>query len=352
MPGGSGNATSQPRVMRMLLTMIIHPSVRDCRRSFQASPLVTQYVLTARKQDDADQHSKVDMLIPESSLERLKTGLAANKGNSRYARVFMKIEELIEGDFFNHYVKAGNIVMLSERRSGIDHKYALMEGMLRLEVDKATFERMGLSGQAIPSEGRHHVKARYAVEINLRVPSMVRGKPGFDRIVWAFKNVLDRSVTWLFHDLNGTTDGTGPIAVHQPTIHNIEPVFEPLENVGAPPIPPTPDHAAATELLEWLTMAANLSPRLQQTDGVDSYLSRYKGPRAVSETGEETTVSPGLVRIRWHGFIPASFISSVFSVALKECPEDWVSLIATSFGGEAIAVLKDGERTTTWEYAS
>ncbi|KAK5678269.1 hypothetical protein LTS10_009441 [Elasticomyces elasticus] len=297
----------------------------------------------------------VDMLIPESNLERLKTGLAGDKGNSRYARVFMKIGELIEGDFFDHYVKTGNIVMLSEGRSGIDHKYALIEGVLRLEVDKAAFERMGLSGQAIPSEGRHHVKARYAVEINLRVPSMVRGKPGFDRVVWAFKNVLDRSVTWLFHDLKGTTDGSGPIAVHQPTIHNIEPVVEPLENVGAPAIPPTLDqtnHAAATEILEWLTMAANLSPRLQQTDGVDSYLSRYEAPRAVSETGKETTISQGLVRIRWHGFIPASFISSVFSVALKGCPEDWVSIIAISFGGEAVAIFKDGERTMTWEYAS
>ncbi|KAK4916937.1 hypothetical protein LTR49_015112 [Elasticomyces elasticus] len=297
----------------------------------------------------------LDMLIPESSLERLRAGLVGDNGNSRYARLFMKIGELIEGDFFNHYVKTGNIVMLSEGRSGIDHKYALIDGVLRLEVDKAIFERLGLNGQAIPSEGRHHVKARYAVEINLRVPSMVRGKPGFDRIVWAFKNVLDCSVTWLFHDLKGTTDGTGPIAVHQPTIHNIEPVFEPLENVRAPAVPPTLDqtnHAAATELLEWLTMAANLSPRLQQTDGVDSYLSRYEAPRAVSETGKEITVSQGLVRIRWHGFIPASFISSVFSVALKECPEDWVSLMATSFGGEAIAILKDGERTMTWEYAS
>ncbi|KAK3639987.1 hypothetical protein LTR56_012161 [Elasticomyces elasticus] len=332
--------------------MRIRLSAEDCLRSSQASPPVVQYVLITRKQNDANQQLKVDMLIPGSSLERLKAGLVGDSGKSGYARVFMKIGELIEGDFFKHYVKTGNIVMLSEGGSGIDHKYALNEGVLRLEVDKATFERMGLGGQAIPSEGRHHVKARYAIEINLRVPSMVRGKPGFDRIVWAFKNVLDRSVTWLFHDLNGTTDGTGPIAVHQPMIHNLEPVFELLENVGAPAIPLRLDHAAATELLEWLTMAANLSPRLQQTDSVDSYLSRYETPRAVSETGKETTVSQGLVRIRWHGFISASFISFVFSVALKECPGDWVALIATSFGGEAIAIVKDGERTMTWEYAS
>jgi hypothetical protein len=39
------------------------------------------------------------------------------------------------------------------------------------------------------------------VEINLREPSMLHGKKGFDRIVYAFKNALTDSVTWLFCDL-------------------------------------------------------------------------------------------------------------------------------------------------------
>ena len=51
--------------------------------------------------------------------------------------------------------------MLSEGRPGVDNVFSLCEGLLRLEVDKATFERMGLNGIAIPSKGRKHVKARY-----------------------------------------------------------------------------------------------------------------------------------------------------------------------------------------------
>lgn len=39
------------------------------------------------------------------------------------------------------------------------------------------------------------------VEINLRLPSMLHGKKGFERIVWATKNVLNNSITWLFYDL-------------------------------------------------------------------------------------------------------------------------------------------------------
>ena len=51
--------------------------------------------------------------------------------------------------------------MLSAGRTGLDNVYSLYDGVLRLEVDKATYERMGLDGVAIPSGGRKHVKARY-----------------------------------------------------------------------------------------------------------------------------------------------------------------------------------------------
>jgi hypothetical protein len=40
------------------------------------------------------------------------------------------------------------------------------------------------------------------VEIDLRQPSMLHGKKGFDRIVYAFKNVLTTPVTWLFANLD------------------------------------------------------------------------------------------------------------------------------------------------------
>lgn len=42
---------------------------------------------------------------------------------------------------------------------------------------------------------------RAAIEINLRLPSMIHGKKGFERIVWAFNNVLNDPVTWIFHDI-------------------------------------------------------------------------------------------------------------------------------------------------------
>lgn len=35
---------------------------------------------------------------------------------------------------------------------------------------------------------------------------MLHGKKGFDRIVYAFKNLLTTPVTWLFHDLSATCE--------------------------------------------------------------------------------------------------------------------------------------------------
>jgi ribonuclease P/MRP protein subunit RPP40 len=73
----------------------------------------------------------------------------------------MKPVDLISGEFFNSYIKAGNIIMLSEGRSGTDNVLSLSDGVMRIEVDKPTYEKMGLEGKAVGGEGRKHVKARF-----------------------------------------------------------------------------------------------------------------------------------------------------------------------------------------------
>ena len=59
---------------------------------------------------------------------------------------------------------------------------------------------------------------RIVVEINLRLPSMLHGKKGFEKLVWAFKNVLNHTVAWLFYDLasasSGISSGTINLILH------------------------------------------------------------------------------------------------------------------------------------------
>ena len=45
------------------------------------------------------------------------------------------------------------------------------------------------------------------IEVDLRQPSMLHGKRGFERIVWAAKNVLNQSLIWLFKDVSKSKAG-------------------------------------------------------------------------------------------------------------------------------------------------
>jgi len=128
--------------------------------------------------------------------------------------------------------------MLSEGKSDIDNVYSLREGalpldhpkfnslliyalgVLTLHLDKESYERAGIVGKPDGVKGKRGTKPRWGkyasnffedyadmivvVEIELRLPSMLHGKKGFDRIVYAFKNVLNTPVTWLFVDLATT----------------------------------------------------------------------------------------------------------------------------------------------------
>jgi ribonuclease P/MRP protein subunit RPP40 len=96
---------------------------------------------------------QLSLLLPSTKQQDFET--------LQYARVYMKPLDLISGEFFNTYIKSGDIIMLSEGRSGIDTVFSLSEGILRIEVDKPTYERLGLEGKVVGGEGRKHIKARF-----------------------------------------------------------------------------------------------------------------------------------------------------------------------------------------------
>ncbi|KAF2765042.1 hypothetical protein EJ03DRAFT_280822 [Teratosphaeria nubilosa] len=295
----------------------------------------------------------LDVVLSDAAAARFEQAMSNGSGTPKYASVYLKLGDIIEGDFFNHYIKSGNVLMLSEGRAGIDNVFQLCEGILLLEVDKATYERMGLQGKPISSGGRKHVKARFAVELNLRLPSMLHGHKGFERVVWAFKNVLNQSVAWLFYDLNPTTEGT--IESLQPKWHRLDPVVSRLENVLVPAFPDDvlerDDHESATELLEWISLALADSPRVQQDDQVDPYLSRYRVPGPSGADGDSS--SPDIEHLRrfhWHGFLPASFAQRAILAAMKASGKGWFALSASSFRVEAYTILKTNDKTMSWEY--
>jgi ribonuclease P/MRP protein subunit RPP40 len=170
---------------------------------------------------------------------------------------------------------------------------------------------------------------------------MLHGKKGFDRIVWAFKNVLDHSVAWLFYDLapgfNGVSEGTGTqtpkshdqnnkrnqgdpsLKGNHPQIIDCDVSRTNYHNIITPSFCEMSFTEASSEsilkedsenLSEWLAMVALGSPRVSKDDNIDPYLSRYSVP----DNGPARSVD--LVSLKWHGLVPASWILDLFITVL------------------------------------
>lgn len=163
-----------------------------------------------------------------------------------------------------------------------------------------------------------------AIEIDLRSPSMLHGKKGFERIRWALKNVLSSAVTWLFYDFQDESEtekgnsidtiapSRKPIAAHHPIAKTCAPKITKRERVIQPHFTlkatemATILEAKAIEFHEWLSLVVLGSPRVREDDIVDAYLCRYAVP------DDEPTVISGVVRVHWSGLIPAIWIRQLF----------------------------------------
>ena len=139
-------------------------------------------------------------MLPQELYEIVQRDLARAAAPA-YSRVTLPLGALLEGMFFTRYVKEGDVLMLSEGARGVDDVYSLRDGVLTLALGKETYERAGLVGRPDGARGGRGARARWLVEINLRLPSMLHGRKGFDRIVHACKTVLKEDVTWLFCNL-------------------------------------------------------------------------------------------------------------------------------------------------------
>jgi ribonuclease P/MRP protein subunit RPP40 len=180
---------------------------------------------------------------------------------------------------------------------------------------------------------------------------MVHGKKGFDRIVNAFKNVLNTPVTWLFCDL-GITGSTSYVALehklinlqvlkpdpldkHFPTNVTVSPEIAPNISINepclTPPIRSTLEYDGdfedfAVETHEWLSLVSLGSPRVDFDKKIDPVLSRYVPPG-------ESTKSSKLVKITWRGFLAPSWVHKTFTQLLIASPnKPWFVLHVCGFG--------------------
>ena len=179
------------------------------------------------------------------------------------------------------------------------------------------------------------------IEINLREPAMVRGKKGFDRIIWACKNVLSEPVAWLFFDHNAKQtleSGTIPLSLHEPVHQTLEPEITHHKDILVPPLHEVVstgqvDEDDVVEILEWLGLVTLESPRVKSYDSIDPFLARYQAPQ------HELAAPGNLVAIRWRGFILGGWVRRLFVECLGSMRNEkdaWFALSGYSFRTEAV----------------
>ncbi|KAL4773059.1 ribonuclease P 40kDa subunit-domain-containing protein [Aspergillus nidulans var. acristatus] len=297
----------------------------------------------------------VELTMPKEVYLSIESSLDSNLQKLRYARLSMTLSSLIEGDFFNTYIKTGNILMISEGRSGLDNVFTLKEGVLKLELGKEDYEKTGLTGKPVRTGGKKHGKERFVIELNLRLPLMLHGKKGFQRVEWAFKNVLNKPTTWLFFDLGtestGVAEGDPTLKGNNPELIPCEPVLTTYDNVVTPSFSELnattqsePDlRDICGEVSEWLAMVSIRSRRVFATDNIDPYLCRYVAP----EISDKAATATDLITLKWGGLIPPHWIMQLFiTLFRKNVPRlcktpAWFALSANTLGRDAIE-SKDG----------
>ncbi|KAK6363669.1 hypothetical protein TWF730_001089 [Orbilia blumenaviensis] len=300
-------------------------------------------------------NQQVDLLLPDEICEVVQQRLSEQLKPLQYHRIFMGPKHILEKEFYNHYIRQGNIILLSDGRVDVDDVYCLYDGKLFLFLRKETYEKAGLVGRQAAFGGRK--KERWVVEYNLREPHMVHGKKAFDRLVWSFENVFKQQNAWLFCDLNQEAiDPSSPPP--EPTLKGLTPPT--VLRIAAPTIthpsnpiklatfthkPPTgkpTDYDRAiffdwiTSLHEWLALVSINSDRLNVTDSIDPLLSRYEPP--IDEDDTSSPVTGKISKVSWRGFIPAEYILKIFNIIQEVVPHNqWYSITVHGFQNTPIS---------------
>lgn len=122
-----------------------------------------------------------------------------------YAKVIMSLSDILADD----KLRRDEHIMLSvpQDPASASTTISLNRGVLVIDMPRHVYERSGLTfpspaGEKIKSGARKHDRRseRRRIHANLREASMVKGKRGFDRLLWAAKNVdeLKEARVWLF----------------------------------------------------------------------------------------------------------------------------------------------------------
>ena len=205
-------------------------------------------------------------------------------------------------------------------------------------LGKERYERSGLQGRVVRGGGRKHVGVWWEVVVDLRRSGMVRGKKGFDRLVWASKEVLGEGRSWVVVDVEG--DGRarevlgrvgcvwveeGAVVTHLSGVRVPEGALR--ETVG--------DEEWWWEVGEWLGLLALGSESVRNVNALDTSSSDAvaAGEVAVQD----------LKVIRWDGLMSSPWLTHLMIEIIKQSriaeTDSWSALSVTSHRTDAVGQI-------------
>lgn len=267
----------------------------------------------------------------------------------------MPLSAILEPDFFNTHIKAGNILLLTHGRLDVDNIITLSDGILRLSLDTEAYERAGLQGKPSKFGNGPGVmkRRRFLVELNLRSPTYLTGSKQFTRLKTACDTVFAIPQVFLFADLSPGT-ATAPGILAQFPARTIAPQTTVFPDLHTPPfIAPqgsrlhgggASDEAnyrreiwrdwamESYEYLGLLVLPSGPADRLRANDSIDPFLSTY---------AVEDAYTDSITRIRLSGMVPAKWVDEFWGSVeglLDALPEErrkeaWVALAVHEFNG-------------------
>ncbi|KAK5086254.1 hypothetical protein LTR24_006899 [Lithohypha guttulata] len=157
-----------------------------------------------RDHDHDHDHAENTPANPEHPLASASRG---PEQRCAYAKVLMTLSDVLS----DHALRTGNHALFSAPCSPGANSVAMRLdcGTLTLDMPQTTYQRSGLTFPLTKTEsgGRKHGKGsgRFRVEIDLRGPAMVKGRKGFERLVYASGSVegLREGRVWLFCEVGG-----------------------------------------------------------------------------------------------------------------------------------------------------
>ncbi|PKS05078.1 hypothetical protein jhhlp_008445 [Lomentospora prolificans] len=296
---------------------------------------------------------RIDLIVPEESYETLEKEVLGKLAPPPFFKITAPLVKLLDGAFLLDYLKNADALMLSKGQEPVDNLFTIRDGefkvipvqdssdtllgKLTMYLDRETYERAGLVGEPHGVKGKRGGKPRWVVQYDLLAPSMLHGKKGFDRLIYACKNAFSEPITWLCTTSKSKEMNSNYVKEYSPT----KVVVQPTSSSTLPTSSPSFDgllkdlagcdkiefEETAADFYEWLSLIRLDSPRVEFDDGIDPYLSRYQIPRCPE--GPQTCK---LRRVTWQGFMPSTWARTALAEILREVSfKSWLAFSTTTF---------------------